>query len=161
MSSDKSGVFRRWLGYFLGFDDMVDNLVGKMPMIGQDWQLLRAAISLRCHAASAGGPSRVLPFAFSFGVLGIAASFGSDQLHEYKIRRALVKLETEETDLNEHTAQLDEHRDGLQRREKEESASSMWDWLPVRRATDDEIRRREHKVEESIALQKQRENNGP
>ena len=110
--------------------------------------------------ASAGGPSRVLPFAFSFGVLGVAASFASDQLHEYKIRRALVKLETEETELERDTYRLDDRQDEPGRRKEEESASSMWDWLPVRRATEDEIRRRENKVEESLALQKQREKNG-
>ncbi|GAQ81401.1 hypothetical protein KFL_000790260 [Klebsormidium nitens] len=126
------------------------------------WQnaLVGSAISGAFLGRFWGGPSRVLPFAFSFGVLGVAASFASDQLHEYKIRRALVNLETEETESGKALHCLDDRQDGSERRKEEESAPSMWDWLPVRRASEDEIRRRENKVEESLASQKQRENNG-
>jgi hypothetical protein len=112
---------------------------------------------------SAGGPSKVLPFAFSFGALGIAASFASDQLHEYKIRRALLGMEAEETHTVEgmggaSKSRIQEHR-STEEQKAEEVTSSIWDWLPVRRATEEEIRRREHTVEESLALQKQREKN--
>jgi hypothetical protein len=111
----------------------------------------------------AGGPSKVLPFAFSFGALGCAASFALDQLHEYKITRALLEMEAGEAHTEEGMSEATETRiEGHQspeERKAEEGTSSIWDWLPVRRATEEEIRRREHTVEESLALQKQREKN--